>query len=281
VHYEEDEKNTELHNVLLVKVGGQHGRTSSGIHWHVDPGVTIRYLTDEKRETVWDVEMTGADGKKKLFKAKDAAPATAQWRTMDCVDCHNRPTHIYRMPANEVDAALDNGRIDKSLPYIKREGLRAVQVEYPSHEAARAGIAKDIADFYAKNYPDVAAQKKDAVAAAGKALGDIYSWNVFPAMKVTWGTYPNHIGHKDSPGCFRCHDKKHKTDDGEKISKDCDTCHTILAEDEADPAILRQLAGEEPAQPAADAAPVADAAPATGAAATTTAVKSAAETPAG
>jgi nitrate/TMAO reductase-like tetraheme cytochrome c subunit len=271
VHYEEDEKNTELHNVLLVKVGGQHGRTSSGIHWHVDPGVTIRYLTDEKRETIWDVEMTAADGTKKVFKAKDAAPATAQWRTMDCVDCHNRPTHIYRQPQNEIDVALDQGTIDKTLPFIKREGLRAVQVEYPSHEAARDGIAKDIAGFYAKNYPDA---PKDAVAQAGKALGDIYSWNVFPAMKVTWGSYPNHIGHKDSPGCFRCHDKKHKTEAGDKISKDCDTCHTVLAEDEENPAILRQMAGEEPEEAAA-------AAPAADAAATTTSVTPAAATPPG
>jgi NapC/NirT cytochrome c family, N-terminal region len=277
VHYKEDEKNTELHNVLLVKVGGEHGRRSSGIHWHVDPGVTIRYLTDETRQTIWDVEMTAPDGTKKLFKPKDPAPATAQWRTMDCVDCHNRPTHIYRQPQNEVDAALDHATIDKTLPFIKREGLRAVQVEYPSHEAARAGIAKDIADFYARNYPDVAAQKKDAVAAAGKALGDIYAWNVFPAMKVTWGTYPNHLGHKESPGCFRCHDKKHKTDDGDKISKDCDTCHTILAEDEEDPAILRKLAGEEPE---AAATPAADA-PAADAAATTTSVKPESATPAG
>ena len=256
VHYAEDEQNTELHNVLLVKVGGEHGRASKGIHWHVDPGVSIRYLSDESRETIYDVEMTGKDGTKKLFKAKDAAPAGSAWRTMDCVDCHNRPTHIYRQPAIEVDSALDQGTIDKTLPFIKREGLRAIQVAYPSHEAARAGIAKDIADFYAKNYPDVASQKSAAVQHAGKALGDIYAWNVFPAMKVTWGSYPNHLGHKDSPGCFRCHDKKHKTDDGEKIKKDCDTCHTILAEDEQDPEILKRMSGEEPepAAPAADAA---------------------------
>jgi len=256
VHYEEDEANTELHTVLLVKVGGQHGRKSSGIHWHVDPGVSIRYLTDDSREKIYDVEMKAADGTVKLFKAADEAPQGAQWRTMDCVDCHNRPTHIYRQPANEIDVAMDQGTIDKTLPYIKREGLRAVQVEYPSHEAARAGIAADILAFYKKNYPDVAAAQADDIGQAGKALGDIYSWNVFPQMKVTWNTYPNHLGHKQSPGCFRCHDKKHKTADGEKIPKNCDMCHTVLADGEKDPAILRQLSGEEEAPeavPAADA----------------------------
>jgi hypothetical protein len=248
VHYSEDEQNTELHNVLLVKVGGQHGRSSSGIHWHVDPGVAIRYLTDATRETIYDVEMTLADGTKKVYKTKDEAPAGAEWRTMDCVDCHNRPSHMYRAPQTEIDAALEQGLIDKTLPFVKREGLRAVQVEYPSHEAAREGIAKDVAAFYATNYPEA---PKAAVEQAGKALGDIYSWNVFPAMKVNWNTYPNHIGHQDSPGCFRCHDRKHKTDGGDRISKDCDSCHTVLAEDDPDPAILRQISGEQPAEAAA------------------------------
>ena len=194
------------------------------------------------------MELTDVDGQVKVFKEGEAPP-DAEWRQMDCVDCHNRPTHVYRQPANEIDNSMDQGAIDKTLPFIKREGLRAVQVDYPSHEAARAGIAADISAFYAKNYPDIAQSKADAVAQAGKALGDVYCWNVFPAMKVTWNTYPDHIGHKQSPGCFRCHDKKHATADGEKITKKCDTCHTLLAEEEQDPAILYQMAGEEPPAP--------------------------------
>jgi hypothetical protein len=192
--------------------------------------------------------MTGVDGTVKVFKNEEA-PKDAEWRQMDCVDCHNRPTHVYRQPANEIDNSMDQGAIDRTLPFIKREGLRAVQVEYPSHDAARAGIAADIAAFYAENYPDLAKSKADAITQAGKALGDVYCWNVFPAMKVTWDTYPNHLGHKQSPGCFRCHDKKHVTDDGEKISKKCDTCHSLLAEEEPDPAILYEMAGEEPPAP--------------------------------
>ena len=121
---------------------------------------------------------------------------------MDCVDCHNRPAHIYRQPAWEVDLAMDQGAIDKTLPFIKREGLRAVQVDYPSHEAARDGISADILSFYKKNYPQLVRREADDIRKAGQALGDIYSWNVFPQMKVTWGTYPNHLGHKQSPGLF-------------------------------------------------------------------------------
>jgi len=160
---------------------------------------------------------------------------------MDCVDCHNRPTHVYHPPEIEVDRAIEQERIDRELPFIKREAVRALKVDYPSHEAARAGIAEDIAAFYRSSYPEVAASKSGAIEQAGAALGDIYSWNVFPKMKVTWGTYPNHIGHEDGPGCFRCHDRKHKTADGDRISRKCDTCHVLLAEEEENPEILQTL----------------------------------------
>jgi hypothetical protein len=256
-HFSEDEPNTELHTVLMLKIGGQHGDDASGIHWHVAPGVKIRYMSSPDREKIYDVEMTTPDGKVKLFKEGEPA-ADAVWREMDCIDCHNRPTHIYRQPGDEIDNSMDQGFIDKKLPFIKREGLRAVQVEYPSQEAARKGIAEDITAFYAKNYPEVAKDKADAIAQAGKALGDVYSWNVFPAMKVTWNTYPNFLGHKQSPGCFRCHDKKHATADGEKIPKKCDTCHILLADEETDPAILYQLSGEEPPPPGAAETPPED-----------------------
>ena len=164
---------------------------------------------------------------------------------MDCVDCHNRPTHVYRNPDRELDAALLDRRIDPALPFVRREGLKALLVEYPSHEAAREGIAKAIDAFYAQSYPQVAAEKKDAVAAAGKALGDIWCWNVFPTMNVKWGTYRNHIGHaldmSGEYGCFRCHDEEHKTAEGKTISQDCATCHSVLAQDEKDPEILKTV----------------------------------------
>jgi hypothetical protein len=113
--------------------------------------------------------------------------------------------------------------------------------KYASHEEARAGIAKEIEAFYKTSYAEVATAKAPAVAAAGKALGDIYAWNVFPKMKVTWGTYKSNLGHEDAPGCMRCHDKKHVAADGEKITGSCKTCHAVLAEDEKEPEILKTL----------------------------------------
>jgi nitrate/TMAO reductase-like tetraheme cytochrome c subunit len=240
-HYQDDEQNTALKNVLMVKVGGQQGKASSGIHWHVDRGVQIRYLGDRSREKIYTIELKGPDGSLKTFKGEDAAPADGEWRTMDCIDCHNRPTHIYRQPAQEIDSALEDGRIDTSLPFVKREGMRILQTSYNSHDEARVGIEREVEKFYRANYPDVVAQRASAVKQAGKALGDIYCWNVFPQMKVTWDTYPNHIGHNQSPGCYRCHDNKHKTESGEKISKKCSTCHNVVAEDEADPEVLKKL----------------------------------------
>jgi hypothetical protein len=240
--FADDEKNSMTQTVMLMKVGGQRGDSSTGIHWHVDRGVKIRFLTDESRQNVYDVEMTKGDGKTVAFKTEAKPEGKTEWREMDCVDCHNRPSHTYKMPGIEVDAALADGRIDATLPFIKREGVRVLQGKYESHEEARAGISKEVDAFYKTNYAKVAGEKAAAVVAAGKALGDIYSWNVFPKMKVTWGTYANNLGHQDdSPGCWRCHDNKHKAESGEKIGKKCSTCHVVLAEDEADPAILKQL----------------------------------------
>ena len=257
-HYQDDEANTEVKTALMVKVGGKEGGRSQGIHWHVDPDHSIRYLSDRSREKIYDIELTdAAEGTTKIFKTEEPAPADAEWRTMDCVDCHNRPSHIYRSPESEVDLALLEGRIDRSLPFIKREGVRILtEKEYASHEEAREGIAAAVNAFYSENYPDLAGSP--ALEQAGKALGDAYSWNNFPHMKVTWNLYPNHIGHQDSPGCFRCHDNKHKTDTGEKVGKKCSTCHNLVVDEESDSALLQELGLQEPppkppaAEPAAE-----------------------------
>ncbi len=257
-HYQDDEANTEVKTALMVKVGGREGGKSHGIHWHVDPDHTIRYLSDASRETIYEIELTDkVEGSRKLFKLDEPAPEDVEWRTMDCVDCHNRPSHIYRSPESEVDLALQEGRIDRSLPFIKREGVRILtEKEYASHEEAREGIAAAVNAFYSENYPDLAGSP--AVEQAGKALGDAYSWNNFPHMKVTWNLYPNHIGHQDSPGCFRCHDNKHKTDTGEKVGKKCSTCHNLVVDEESDSALLQELGLQEPppkppvAEPAAE-----------------------------
>jgi NapC/NirT cytochrome c family, N-terminal region len=244
--YAEDEGNSEKKSVVLLHVGG--GQTAigpiRGIHAHVAPGVEIRYLADPDRKEISTVQATWADGKTSLFRTKgspSALPARAGWRTMDCVDCHNRPTHRFRQAGQEIDEAILAHRIDVSLPWIKREGLKAVQVDYPSHEAARAGIEKQVTDFYRQLDPGAFPARQDSVKAAAQALGDIYCWNVWPSMRITWGTYPSFLGHDQAPGCFRCHDGEHVDEKGRAISQDCGLCHSLLAVDEKDPKILTQL----------------------------------------
>jgi len=249
-HFEEDEANTETKSVLLVKVGGLKREggggemRAQGIHWHVDKNNEIRYLSDDLRENIYEIELTRPNAIIDRYKREGQeipAGVKTEWRTMDCVDCHNRPTHIYRLPQHEIDAALEDGRIDRALPYIKREGMKALQVDYPSHEAAETGIAAQITGFYAKEYPELAASRKTEIDKAATELGHLYTVNVFPSMQIKWGTYPNHIGHQDYPGCFRCHDDEMKTERGKAISQDCDTCHSLLAMEESDPEVLKQL----------------------------------------
>ena len=240
-HYKEDEENTELTTALLLRVGGAGGAGSTGIHWHVDPGVTIRYRSDETREEIYEVEFTDGDGVVTEYSDRKAPQEGGTWRTMDCVDCHNRPSHIYQPPGNEIDKAITAGLIDQTLPFVKRESLRIIDAEYESHEAARVAITEELTQFYTDNYPQLAAENSEAITAAANTLGDIYSVNVFPQMQVWWNTYPNHIGHEQSPGCYRCHNKRMRTPERVTITRECDTCHVLLAEEEENPHIMSIL----------------------------------------
>ena len=249
--YQEDESNTALKTVLLLRVGGIEGRESHGIHWHVDRGHEIRYRSDVTRETVYEVEMTEKDGTTVRFRGPEEAPAAVEaadaehdpsaWRIMDCIDCHNRPSHVYKLPAQELDSAIERGEIASDLPYVKREGMRLLQEEWRSHDEARTAIPASLQAFYEESYPDLAASRADEIRRAGAAMAVIWTTNVHPQMNVTWGTYPNHIGHAWFDGCFRCHSDEHESEDGRVISQDCDTCHSLLAYEEKDPEILSQL----------------------------------------
>ena len=248
--YEEDEENTEKKSVLMLKIGGAPaaGQHSRGIHWHVDPRNKVRFRADKKRQYVKEVEVSLADGSQHLY-ANQGPPPTGvtpvdDWRTMDCVDCHNRPTHVYQRAKDEMDHALAAGDLDKSLPYIRREGLRILKMPWKSYEEAEAGMKKELFDFYGKEDPDLVTEKPKKLDDAAQALVAIFKRNVFPAMKVTWDTYPSFRDHEDDGGCFRCHTSDLQTTDGKKISQKCDLCHTTLAEKEENPEILSELSGE-------------------------------------
>ncbi len=241
--FADDEQNTELTTAVLLKVGGLNGRESAGIHWHVDPGNSIRYRSDLTREDIYEVRLSrGSDGEI-VWKAADAPEEGGEWREMDCVDCHNRPSHRYRQPAEEIDRAIHGGLIDRSLPFVKREGLRIIDAQFPTIAEAKASISQQLGDFYVENYPQLSEQKSTAIEEAGVALGEAYAMNVFPKMNVWWNTYPDHIGHQQSPGCMRCHGSELRDEQGAGISEDCNTCHVLIARGEQEPKTLALLQG--------------------------------------
>jgi len=247
-HYQENEANTPLRTVLVMKVGGQSTTSMIGIHGHhLDPGVQVTYVaTDRNRQVIPQVSYTGPDGKTTVFNSTDAKAtpeelARGEHRVMDCVDCHNRPTHTFQLPAEALDQAMTEQSISPDLPYIKKEALLALKSNYPDRDTARQRIAETLTSFYQKNYPQIATSEGEKLEGSIRSVQSIYLRNVFPAMDVTWGTYVNDLGHTDWPGCFRCHDGSHVSADGKTIPNDCDTCHELLVVDEQNPKILKDL----------------------------------------
>ena len=226
--YAEDEKNTETVTPMTMHVGGGSAAfaVGSGIHWHMNLDNEVEYITtDAKREKIPYVRLRERNGTVREYTAKGATPgqlAQGQRRRMDCTDCHNRPAHTFDFtPERAVNNAMAQGRIPRELPFIRREALAAITLEYADRPAALAAIASRLREHY-KSQPSVDAPLVERAIAGTQ---EVWSRNVFPAMKVKWGTYPNHIGHLDTPGCFRCHDDEHTSKDGRVIRQDCGLCH--------------------------------------------------------
>jgi hypothetical protein len=162
---------------------------------------------------------------------------------MDCIDCHDRPSHKFTAPDESVDSSLLAGRIDASLPFIKQQAVSVLTTTYNTTGAAMDGISGGIQKFYSTKYPDVYTSRRQIIQAAIAELQQIYNSTIFPYMKVDWRTHPNNIGHFYSPGCFRCHDGQHVSADGRVIPKACDTCHTVLAEVQSGAAFISHEQG--------------------------------------
>lgn len=250
----EDAGNTHVKTVLLMKVGSAGDRTTSshGIHWHVAPENKILYRpSDHSRLVIPEVTLASKGGNEMVYRSADAETllATAgpdnELREMDCIDCHNRPTHIYQPPDVAVDMKILSGQIDRTLPFIKKKAMEVITREYVSQDEAKAAISAEISGYYRNNFSEIAEKNSKELNQSILGIQAAYAENVFPEMGIKWDTYTNHLGHKEDVGCFRCHDESHETASGEVISMDCDTCHTILAEEEADPQILKELTGVE------------------------------------
>lgn len=226
----DDQGNTPTQTLMTLLAGGSRpDGSASGFHWHASPNVEVDYIaTDESRGTIPWVRVRNARGEVKEFVVDgfDATKAGHQRRRMDCVDCHNKVAHPFAASAERVvDRAFVDGRLDARLPFLRREAVKLLKAEYATHEQAATAIAAGLEAFYAGEGAIAGAVDRGRVTAASRVLADLHGANVFPAMRVTFGTYVSNGGHTDADGCFRCHDDEHKAKDGTVIKQDCESCH--------------------------------------------------------
>lgn len=243
-HYADDEKNTFTQTVLLMRLGG--GRVKRGIHGvHLGQGVVIEYTSDESRQTIPQVtyrnELTGQTTVYNATDTKVSSLKNPATRVMDCIDCHNRPTHTFELADPGVNRAMANGAISPELPFAHKQSVAIIQKSYSTREEAATAIPAAFETFYQEKYPDIYRQRTADVKRSAQGALAVYNRNVFPHMRVTWGTYPNNLGHMDFPGCFRCHDGSHTSSGGKTVNNDCNTCHQLLAMDEPNPKVLSDL----------------------------------------
>jgi len=235
-----DEANTLRQTRMLINVGGGDPSTGqvAGIHWHMNIANEITYVsTDEQRQVIPWVQFKDRQGNVTEFAARDSKftpdeVARLPKRRMDCVDCHNRPTHVYLTPDQSVNDSLAAGKLDASLPYLKREAVALLSGSYATTDEALRSIAEGLEAFYRNDYPEVYAGKRDSITAAVGEVQRLFQTYTFPEMKTDWQTHPNNVGHFYYQGCFRCHNGELVSKTGRVIRKDCNVCHTTLDQTE-------------------------------------------------
>lgn len=234
-----DEENTESIINLQIKTSTKlvDGSIEKGIHQHISPDVKIEYKTanDDRQVIPWVKYTNLKTGESEIYTDGDNLLTNAQLdsletRVMDCLDCHNRPSHDYGVPQNFIDESMAEGKISKTLPSIKLVAMLALNQEYPTKDSAFFAIQSQVTDWYESGYPDAFENRKSDIETAIKEIQNGYANNIFPFMKADWKEYPNNIGHMESDGCYRCHNDRHATASGKVISKDCNLCHNILAQ---------------------------------------------------
>ena len=234
-HFRYDEKNTAEQISLLVKTGGGSPNlgVQSGIHWHMIIKNQVTFAAEDRHfQNIPWIQVKDRTGNITTFTDKSTKLSKGQLEalprhTMDCMDCHNRPTHIFPAPEQAVDEALAGGVIPKDLPWIKKLAVDTLVTPYENRDVAHGSMTQKIEGFYKENYPTVFQDRKADITASVRAVCGIYDLSVFPAMDVNWKTYAMNIGHRNWPGCFRCHDGKHVSSGGKTITKECTACHTM------------------------------------------------------
>ncbi len=228
----DDQENPEVQDIAL-HIGGRNPLTDTfeGIHWHVSNDVRVEYESlDETRTSIGKIKVSKPSGVTEEYSIDNGeSEGEGRWRTMDCVDCHNRPTHVYDELEQKVDFGLYSEKLNPQIPGIREDSLTVLQKEYETRKDAEEQIVETLLNLQAeRNGADFVAENERSIVSSGGYLLDSYLANVWPAMKVTWGTYKGHNGHRfedEGYGCFRCHDEEHTTEFGKTISQSCDLCH--------------------------------------------------------
>lgn len=237
IHYLADSANTQWDIVYQMKIGPSHSSkgNTEGIHWHINSNTKIEYIasTDEREFIPW-VKYTNLEtGDTVIYTDSWNPPDSALFadneiRTMDCMDCHNRPSHQFETPQDYIDHAMAKGEISSDLPEIKKVSMEIFNTNFPSTDSANYAIQTEVEKLYRKVYPDIFEQRKTEIEKSISGIKAAYAANNFPAMGSNWDSYPNHKGHIEYNGCFRCHDDNHESENGKTIRKDCNLCHEIM-----------------------------------------------------
>lgn len=238
-HFLTDENNSEWDISLIMKLGSSHSALGlkEGIHWHINPNIKIEYIaSDKKNETLPWVRYTNMKtGEIFTYEDSGNSPSDSlikngKVQVMDCMDCHNRPSHSYNHPSTFLNNALTSGEIDNSLPGIKSLAMELCSKVFTTKDSSLEYISKEVLSYYEKNHPVVYETKRKSIEESIKGIQKGFAKNIFPEMNVRWSKYPNHIGHMHFNGCFRCHNDNHISKEGKTISKDCNLCHTIISQ---------------------------------------------------
>ena len=253
-HYAYDEQNSLRQTRMLINVGGGNPENGpvAGIHWHMNLGNEVTYIaTDRQRQVIPWIRVKDRQGNISEFYDRtrplsNEQIASAEKRRMDCIDCHNRPAHTYLPPDIALDQSFAAGRLDPSLPYLKRQASELLSRPYSTEDEAVKTIATGLDGFYRTNYAAAYSQSADSVKGAINETQRIFKTYFFPEMKTNWESHPNNIGHLYSSGCFRCHDGEHVNSSGKVISNNCNICHTVLSDSARPATALKPVSVQHP-----------------------------------
>lgn len=230
--YSNDRSNTPISTYLVLKTGGGSKRVGlgRGIHWHIENRVL--YLTnDPEEQEIPFIRVLNEDGSVNEYldvnaEIEPGSITDDQLQEMDCITCHNRITHLVLPPEETIDELITRNQIGRDIPDIRRLAVEVYGRSYGSLALGLEGIA-GLESYYQVYEAAYYAANQEKIQQAIEVLQQAYQNSIFPEQKSDWNSHPNNVGHKNSPGCFRCHDGKHLSVDGEAIRLECNLCHSV------------------------------------------------------